>query len=176
MRSVPLWLAAASLLALGCSSAPPPRACATTSDCADTDACTTNERCDPATRVCTSLPLDGDRDGFAPLICGGTDCDDSAEGTRCGDVDGGSPSVDPVEFCANYQQRVCLRDRVAGRIDMAMEEACYRQISDNCMGFSFAAGCQPTRFAADACLDALVDPPRVADDETLLPECMGLCS
>ncbi len=52
-------------------------ACAGDPDCADTNACTTNERCDPAARVCVYQPLDGDGDGDPPRVCGGTDCDDS---------------------------------------------------------------------------------------------------
>ncbi|MFT3922180.1 MAG: MopE-related protein [Myxococcales bacterium] len=52
-------------------------ACFKDADCGDRNACTANERCDPALRVCVWTTLDGDHDGEAPLICGGTDCDDS---------------------------------------------------------------------------------------------------
>ncbi|MDB4930896.1 MAG: hypothetical protein JWM10_3380, partial [Myxococcaceae bacterium] len=45
-------------------------------DCADADPCTTGERCDPASRVCASTTLDGDRDSHPPRVCGGDDCDD----------------------------------------------------------------------------------------------------
>jgi hypothetical protein len=69
------------------------RACATDADCADTDACTTMERCDPAARVCTFQPLDGDMDGDPPRVCGGGDCDDSRsdisslDGESCNSLD-----------------------------------------------------------------------------------------
>ncbi len=53
------------------------RPCGTSVDCVDTDPCTVNERCDPATRLCLFDLLDGDHDGFPPRSCGGTDCDDS---------------------------------------------------------------------------------------------------
>ena len=62
------------------------RACGTDLDCADTDACTTMERCDPASRTCTYQPLDGDGDGDPPRVCHGTDCDDSRA-----NVYGGAP-------------------------------------------------------------------------------------
>lgn len=64
------------------------RACATDIDCADMDACTTDKRCDPAARVCTYRPLDGDGDGDPPRVCGGTDCDDSRA-----DVFGGATEI-----------------------------------------------------------------------------------
>ena len=46
-------------------------------DCADTDGCTTNERCDGTVAVCKHDVLDSDGDGNPPVKCGGTDCDDS---------------------------------------------------------------------------------------------------
>lgn len=55
----------------------PGRPCAIDGDCEDDNACTTMERCDPAARVCTYRPLDGDGDGDPPRGCGGGDCDDS---------------------------------------------------------------------------------------------------
>jgi hypothetical protein len=62
-------------------------ACATDADCEDTDACTTMERCDPAARVCTFRPLDGDGDGDPPRVCGGGDCDDSRSDVSSLDVE-----------------------------------------------------------------------------------------
>ena len=50
--------------------------CAADGDCADTDPCTTQERCNPTSRTCEYGRLDGDRDGFIPVVCGGNDCDD----------------------------------------------------------------------------------------------------
>ncbi len=54
----------------------PGRPCGSDADCSDDDACTI-EQCDPASRVCTYPPLDGDGDGDPPRVCGGNDCDDS---------------------------------------------------------------------------------------------------
>jgi len=53
------------------------KACAKDEDCDSTDACVVNNGCDPASRVCMWSVLDGDGDGQPPLVCGGTDCDDS---------------------------------------------------------------------------------------------------
>jgi hypothetical protein len=51
-------------------------ACADDATCADDDPCTT-ERCDRARAICAHAQLDGDADGDPPIVCGGTDCDDS---------------------------------------------------------------------------------------------------
>lgn len=59
-------------------------ACAVDADCDDGDACTAQERCDPVLRVCISVPLDGDKDGDAPRICGGYDCNDDDPRTHAG--------------------------------------------------------------------------------------------
>lgn len=61
--------------ATGCCEAGRP--CATSTDCEDDDPCTVAETCEPAARVCTFRPLDGDVDGDPPRVCGGGDCDDS---------------------------------------------------------------------------------------------------
>lgn len=53
------------------------KACAKDGDCADSDPCTTKERCDPPTRVCLWDLLDGDGDGVPPRVCGGQDCNDA---------------------------------------------------------------------------------------------------
>jgi len=55
----------------------PSRICVANSDCSDSDPCTMMERCDLSVHACRSVPLDSDGDGFPPLVCGGTDCDDS---------------------------------------------------------------------------------------------------
>src|SRR5690348_16254506 len=44
--------------------------CGTDDDCADDDPCTTNEGCAPSSRTCVWRFLDGDSDGFPPLVCG----------------------------------------------------------------------------------------------------------
>lgn len=103
-----------------------PVACASTADCeriwAD-DACRTSAYCEPATSVCSFEPLDKDRDGDPPAICGGTDCDDSdprRSGTlpeECDGVDNDCDDsvdmqsgqdvcvgVDPEEFCNSREE------------------------------------------------------------------------
>lgn len=44
-------------------------------NCDDGDPCTV-DRCDPETDSCVHEPLDADGDGYGPIACGGTDCDD----------------------------------------------------------------------------------------------------
>jgi Putative metal-binding motif len=61
-------------LTMGCQQG---KACANNMDCADTDGCTVNERCDTMLARCTYAVLDRDGDGYAPISCGGTDCDDA---------------------------------------------------------------------------------------------------
>lgn len=61
----------------GCISAP---ACANDAQCAEywaADACKSNTRCDPASSLCVFDILDKDRDGYAPPVCGGGDCNDA---------------------------------------------------------------------------------------------------
>ena len=89
----------------GCRAGTP---CATSEDCDDDDPCTQNERCDPSSRVCLFEPLDGDRDGYPPGICGGKDCDDSNL-----QINPGSP-----EYCNG------LDDDCDGRIDNNLFERC----------------------------------------------------
>jgi hypothetical protein len=55
----------------------PASICGTDDDCQSSDPCVTSYGCDPATRMCVFGPLDGDGDGESPLVCGGSDCDDS---------------------------------------------------------------------------------------------------
>lgn len=51
--------------------------CASVRDCTSPDPCAIPQ-CDISMRRCIYTVLDGDRDGEAPLICGGTDCDDAS--------------------------------------------------------------------------------------------------
>ncbi|MBI5537533.1 MAG: VWA domain-containing protein [Deltaproteobacteria bacterium] len=58
----------------------PSMACATTADCEKKlggDACKTDIKCDPSKSICTWQALDKDKDGSAPVVCGGKDCDDN---------------------------------------------------------------------------------------------------
>jgi hypothetical protein len=63
------------------------RICGVDMDCVDADPCTTRERCDPGSRVCQFLPLDGDNDGHPPRVCGGDDCDDSRSSIHPGTME-----------------------------------------------------------------------------------------
>jgi hypothetical protein len=56
-------------------------------DCNDGDPCTV-DLCDIASLECIHLPLDIDGDGYAPVICGGGDCNDHRS-----DVYPGAPEV-----------------------------------------------------------------------------------
>ncbi len=61
--------------------------CADDATCIDrlgSDPCKDKIRCDPATSVCVSSPLDKDNDGHPPIVCGGADCDDSTNQTYPG--------------------------------------------------------------------------------------------
>lgn len=61
----------------GCVAAP---ACATDAQCMEywaDDACKANVRCEAASSVCVFDILDKDRDGHAPPVCGGGDCNDA---------------------------------------------------------------------------------------------------
>ncbi len=106
----------------GCVAAMP---CSRDADCADDDPCTMSERCDPSSRVCVRRVLDGDLDGEAPPICGGSDCNDAAP-----DVRPGGP-----EYC-NRADNDC-----DARVDEGAGEIC---------GAGFA--CTPDRFCE--CIDA----------------------
>ena len=58
----------------------PAMACSSTAQCVTAlgaDACKANILCDPAQSICTYEVLDKDGDGYPPVVCGGTDCDDS---------------------------------------------------------------------------------------------------
>ncbi|MFO0709319.1 MAG: MopE-related protein [Sandaracinus sp.] len=66
--------------ASGCRAGGP---CATVADCSAPDPCAV-PRCDASMRRCMYSVLDGDRDGEAPIVCGGTDCDDSRAAISAG--------------------------------------------------------------------------------------------
>jgi hypothetical protein len=99
--------------ATGCCEAGRP--CADDADCEDMDACTTTERCDPAARVCTFVPLDGDADGDPPRVCGGGDCNDADPNVfagadeRCnGGDDDCDTMIDEGADSACGDRRVCV--------------------------------------------------------------------
>ncbi len=51
------------------------------------DPCKSNIHCDLATSVCVFSPLDKDKDGQSPIVCGGADCDDSLAETYPGAIE-----------------------------------------------------------------------------------------
>jgi hypothetical protein len=119
----------------GCEAGMP---CATNADCADDDPCTTMELCDPAARVCTYRPLDGDGDEDPPRVCGGADCDDSRP-----DIYSGA-----AERC-NAQDDDC-----DGTIDEAANGSC--MAGQVCM--TGACVCAPgTMSCGGACVDVSTD-------------------
>ena len=74
--------------------------CGSPADCVDSDPCTRNEICNAATATCSFALLDNDRDGEIPLVCGGTDCDDSrASVGASGDELCGNGVLEMGEFC-----------------------------------------------------------------------------
>ncbi|MCC6564003.1 hypothetical protein IT087_03860 [Candidatus Uhrbacteria bacterium] len=137
-------------------------ACATSADCEDTDACTTMERCDPAARVCTFVPLDGDGDGDPPRVCGGGDCDDSLPGINSG----------AAEVCDNMDNN-CDGDVDEG-FDLMTDDAncgaCGRTCRD---GLSCSTGlCQCDDTSLTRCGSASA--PYCVDTDTTPTDC-GLC-
>lgn len=89
-------------------------ACETASQCDDGDSCTTDRCVDD---FCQNVPRDDDNDGFAPVSCGGLDCNDlnpnsnpnSAENCFDGDdndCNGVADCFDP--FCANTPNCGCV--------------------------------------------------------------------
>ena len=132
------WSVAVCLASLvGCT--PEKRPCATDIDCIDGNACTTNERCDSASRTCADETLDGDGDGAPPSICGGDDCDDSD----------GSRFPGAREFCNGRD------DDCDGSVDEGASSACGP--SETCS----AGRCQCARgmvFCGGSCADLVNDP------------------
>lgn len=157
-RSLAPTICVVSSLLMSCGSGSTTRSCATSDDCVDDDACTAAERCEPSSRTCVSEPLDGDGDGYPPLVCGGTDCDDSRSGMRCDDAGRGP---DAPEFCRQFRTRICARDRAAARIDDAQRDICLAQIASQCAAFVFPAGCAVTSASLELCYSALVDVTRL---------------
>jgi alpha-tubulin suppressor-like RCC1 family protein len=92
------------------------KACAKDADCADGDPCTSQERCDPPTRVCLWQLLDGDGDGVPPRVCGGSDCNDAERLTYPGApelCDGTDNSCDgvvdtPLSETACTKEQSCM--------------------------------------------------------------------
>ncbi len=88
--------------------------CATPQDCDDSDLCTT-DTC--AAGLCKYGPRDDDGDGFGPLVCGGSDCNDFNPNVHPGavenctdgadnDCNGVADCVDPV--CKNVPNCGCI--------------------------------------------------------------------
>lgn len=93
---------------LGCRTG---AACATVADCMHGDPCLVPS-CEAASRTCQYAVLDGDADGFPPIVCGGTDCDDSNPAYHPGATDecdgidadcSGGPDAADAPGCALYE-------------------------------------------------------------------------
>ncbi len=137
-------------------------ACATSTDCEDDDPCTTMELCDPASRVCTFVPLDGDSDGDPPRVCGGGDCDDSRPGINSG----------AAESCDS------MDNNCDGRVDegfdlMTDDDNCGRCGMSCSTGLSCSAGmCQCDDASLMRCGSASA--PYCVDTDTAPTDC-GMC-
>jgi len=70
---------------LGCTTTSP---CGGNPDCADSDPCTRNERCNTSVASCEWDVLDGDSDGYPATACGGADSNDANP-----DIYPGSPEI-----------------------------------------------------------------------------------
>ncbi|NMB75069.1 MAG: lamin tail domain-containing protein [Myxococcales bacterium] len=89
-----------------------------TASCDDGDACTTSDRC--ASGSCHGQPLDQDRDGYGPVACGGTDCDDD------------NGQINPSVFEGPLGSAVCadsLDNNCDGRTDDA-DLGCHTCVQD----------------------------------------------
>ncbi|MBL8679844.1 MAG: hypothetical protein JNK05_11795 [Myxococcales bacterium] len=112
------------------------------------DPCTTNERCDSASRTCLFDPLDGDRDGIPPRVCGGGDCDDSNANVKpgalelCNGIDDNCDgSVDELLGSSGHEN--CLRRAcVAGRC------------TDTCLAAYASCGTPSSPYCADLQTDS----------------------
>lgn len=116
-----------------------PAACLSDRDCADSDPCTVDERCDPSARVCRASTLDGDRDGHTPRACGGDDCDDGR-----GDVNTATP-----ERCNGVDDN--CDGVVDGEAARATCEAGGSCVDGACVSDA-ACGMEPTAVASDVVL------------------------
>lgn len=120
----------------GCVKAP---ACATRADCEKAwmdEPCRTNPRCDAASSVCVFDPLDKDKDGHAPVVCGGDDCDD------------GNPSRAPG------QDEVC--DGIDNDCDGAVDrDASCSNLLESC--HEGACECPEANQCGTACVDMETD-------------------
>ncbi len=114
--------------------------CSVDADCPrDSDPCTTLEHCDTPSRTCTWSIIDGDVDGEVPLICGGTDCDDSrADVASIG-----------IEICNG------IDDDCDGTVDTALDVACAGE--SVCVDGSCGCATAADTLCAEACVDLVTD-------------------
>ncbi len=120
----------------GCIAAP---TCATKADCEKAwanDVCKTQPVCDAASSVCLFSPLDKDKDGHAPLVCGGDDCDDSTASRApgfeetCDGVDNDCDGVvDNQATCANALEQ-CMDGVCTCDAEHTCGSGCYELSND----------------------------------------------
>lgn len=96
--------------------------CTTAADCNDHNPCTV-DTCVPylADFMCSHTTYDGDGDGYPPIACGGTDCDDTNAAIHPG----------ATEVCDGIDSNC---NGVADSIDMASNIEVCNGIDDNCDG------------------------------------------
>lgn len=117
----------------GCTSGNPCSS-STSSECVDTDPCTTHEICDVTTHTCLYQLLDDDDDGFASPACGGTDCDDRRNlgneihpgaAERCNGVDDNCNGVIDDGFDLMRDNNNCGECRVVCGVMYGSPTQCY---------------------------------------------------
>ena len=105
-------------------------ACATDSQCADGDSCTT-DRCRGG--FCENSPRDDDQDGYAPLVCGGADCNDQNPNTNPGSAencfDGDDNDCNGVADCFDP---ACAGVPNCGCVPSPGGENCSNGVDDDC--------------------------------------------
>ncbi len=160
----------------GCQPIP---VCATTAQCVtlfQADACKVNVRCDSVTATCSFDILDGDADGRPPVVCGGTDCDDSRGNVHpgadeiCDGRDNDCDTVtDELVTCPLDKQCVSGACRCTGGKTDCLNKCADLQTDVQHCGACFAdcaldeqcfAGtcCRPADVCSGRCVDKQTDP------------------
>jgi hypothetical protein len=100
-----------------------------------------------------------------------------------GGGDSSGPAADAPQHCVNRAEALCRRERqrcIEGGmtpLDTCNTDyvSCTTPIAGGCSGATWPSSCVPTQSAADACIDALLDPSTLsiadADVNRLIPDC-----